>query len=358
MLDLEKELESLNELALSSDDLFSRTGKEKLLEISVDDISSKEQARKVFEDIDSLAQSLKEVGQLTPINVSVDPDHDGKYIIEQGERRWRAAKAAGLQTIKCVVVKAPEAEDREIRQLTENIQRDSMRPHEISAVFAKLIAKDMNNAEIGRLFGWSRQRVKVFTDMIGMPDVLLKASKSGEISDSISFQILSRYAKIAGMDALTDALEAHKDPDGKISISRIEAQNLIRAFNEKKENAAVKTSADKESDPGHLPLSLKRSLAEQSDPEEKSDEKSVANNRSGASSPDSVRLDLPNDCVQTRIVLRVKVTTGKNEVFREGVLLSNALCKDKPWCVVVRFDDGLTQLVNVGDVRLTAAVLP
>lgn len=356
MLDLDKELESLNELALSSEDLFNRAGKDKLLEISVDDISSKEQARKVFEDIDSLAQSLKEVGQLTPINVSEDPEHEGKYIIEQGERRWRAAKAAGLETIKCVVVEAPEAEDREIRQLTENIQRDSMRPHEISAVFAKLIAKGMNNAEIGRLFGWSRQRVKVFTDMIGMPEVLLKASKTGEISDSISFQILCRYAKIAGLDALTDALEAHRDTEGKISISRSEAQNLIRAFNEEKDRAE-KIMSGVEDAPGNLPQSLKRSLASQSEFDETDGAEAASNNRKDSTVAESARLELPTDCIQTRTVLRVKVSS-ENESVREGILLSNALCKDKPWCVVVKFDDGKTELVNAGDVKLTAAVLP
>lgn len=356
MLDLDKELESLNELALSSEDLFNRAGKDKLLEISVDDISSKEQARKVFEDIDSLAQSLKEVGQLTPINVSEDPEHEGKYIIEQGERRWRAAKAAGLETIKCVVVEAPEAEDREIRQLTENIQRDSMRPHEISAVFAKLIAKGMNNAEIGRLFGWSRQRVKVFTDMIGMPEVLLKASKTGEISDSISFQILCRYAKIAGLDALTDALEAHKDTEGKISISRNEAQNLIRVFNEEKDRAE-KIKSGVEDAPGNMPQSLKRSLASQSESDETDGAEAASIDRKDTTVAESARLELPTDCIQTRIVLRVKVTDSK-ETVREGVLLSNALCKDKPWCVVVKFDDGKTELVNAGDVKLTAAVLP
>lgn len=356
MLDLDKELESLNELALSSEDLFNRAGKDKLLEISVDDISSKDQARKVFEDIDSLAQSLKEVGQLTPINVSEDPEHEGKYIIEQGERRWRAAKAAGLETIKCVVVDAPEAEDREIRQLTENIQRDSMRPHEISAVFAKLIAKGMNNAEIGRLFGWSRQRVKVFTDMIGMPEVLLKASKTGEISDSISFQILCRYAKIAGLDALTDALEAHRDTEGKISISRSEAQNLIRAFNEEKDRAE-KIKSGVEDAPGNMPQSLKRSLASQSESDETDGAEAASINRKDTTVAESARLELPTDCIQTRIVLRVKVTDSKDTV-REGVLLSNALCKDKPWCVVVKFDDGKTELVNAGDVKLTAAVLP
>lgn len=356
MLDLDKELESLNELALSSEDLFNRAGKDKLLEISVDDISSKEQARKVFEDIDSLAQSLKEVGQLTPINVSEDPEHERKYIIEQGERRWRAAKAAGLETIKCVVVEAPEAEDREIRQLTENIQRDSMRPHEISAVFAKLIAKGMNNAEIGRLFGWSRQRVKVFTDMIGMPEVLLKASKTGEISDSISFQILCRYAKIAGLDALTDALEAHRNTEGKISISRSEAQNLIRAFNEEKDRAE-KIKSGVEDAPGNLPQSLKRSLASQSESDETDGAEAASNNRKDSTVAESARLELPTGCIQTRTVLRVKVSS-ENEFVREGILLSNALCKDKPWCVVVKFDDGKTELVNAGDVKLTAAVLP
>ena len=70
------------------------------------------------------------------------------------------------------------------------------------------------------------------------------------------------------------------------------------------------------------------------------------------------RLELPVDCIQTKVTIRVSVKTEQDAVAREGVLLANAICKDKPWCVVVKFDDGATELVNAGDVRITAAVLP
>lgn len=355
----DKELTSLADISMSSDELFGLVSADKLLEINVDDITSKEQARTVFEDIESLAQSLKEVGQLTPINVSEDPDNPGKYVIEQGERRWRAAKLVGLETIKCVIVDAPQGSDREIRQLTENLQRDSMRPHEVAAVFSKLIARGMNNAEIGRLFGWTRQRVKVFTDMIGMPEVLMTASKSGEISDSICLQTLSRFAKIAGTDALVEALNDYRNEEGKISINRAEAQGLIRAFNEEKEREEAQArgvSAD--ASPSNLPQSTKRSLASQSeddadDIDSGKDEKKSSKHEVGLD-----RLELPADCIQTKVTIRVSVKTEEDAAAREGVLLANAICKDKPWCVVVKFDDGATELVNAGDVRITAAVLP
>ena len=59
-------------------------------ELNLDDIYSIEQPRKKFRKIEELAQSMKELGQQTPI--TVNPDGKGKYIIEQGERRYRAAK--------------------------------------------------------------------------------------------------------------------------------------------------------------------------------------------------------------------------------------------------------------------------
>ena len=87
-----------------------------------------EQARKTFSDesIEELAQSIKNYGILQPIIV----ENKGKYYrIIAGERRWRAAKKAGLTEIPCLVRNEDEQRNKEI-SLIENIQRENLNPIE------------------------------------------------------------------------------------------------------------------------------------------------------------------------------------------------------------------------------------
>lgn len=224
------ELESLGDISLTAQQLLDTPPDgARLLEIEVNKIRSRQQIRKVFADIDSLAESLIEQGQLSPINVSADPDNEGMYVIEQGERRWRAAKKAGFATIKCVVVEAPvDEKKRQLQQLTENLQRDNMRPHEIAAVFAQLNRSGMTNADIARALGWTRQRVQIYSDLKEMPEQLMKASEKGEITDATALQTLTRLYRQKGEKAAKKIIEKFRNEDGKLAISRSQARALLK----------------------------------------------------------------------------------------------------------------------------------
>ena len=88
-------LNSLTSLSQLGQVIHDKSEKGKAFQtLAVDRIYSKAQPRTVFENLEELAESLKELGQQQPIVVS--PDNKGYYVIEQGERRWRAAKLAGL----------------------------------------------------------------------------------------------------------------------------------------------------------------------------------------------------------------------------------------------------------------------
>jgi ParB family chromosome partitioning protein len=88
----------------------------------------KEQPRKRFDEekLDELANSIKQYGVIQPIIVTLKDDY---YQIIAGERRWRAAKKAGLTEIPCLVRTKTEQENREIA-LIENIQRENLNPIE------------------------------------------------------------------------------------------------------------------------------------------------------------------------------------------------------------------------------------
>ncbi|MFQ8599132.1 ParB N-terminal domain-containing protein, partial [Parasutterella sp.] len=92
-----------------------------LTKLPVESIEVRPQVRTVIENIDELAESMKS-GQLMPITVI--KGENNKYVVLQGERRWLAAKKAGLETVEAIVVDAPVSDSERIfGQLTENIQR-------------------------------------------------------------------------------------------------------------------------------------------------------------------------------------------------------------------------------------------
>lgn len=100
-----------------------------------------EQPREEFseEGLERLAQSLRTRGQLQPIRVRWDEGR-GVYVIICGERRWRAARMAGLPTLSCVIMDRP-AEPGELLalQLVENALREDLRPIEQARAYKALL---------------------------------------------------------------------------------------------------------------------------------------------------------------------------------------------------------------------------
>ena len=93
-----------------------------LLQVAIDKIRRDDaQARRDFdaERLEELAASLKEVGILEPLELRPDPQAPNHFIIVFGERRWRAAKVAGLTTVPAIV--NGEARQVRRRQLYENV---------------------------------------------------------------------------------------------------------------------------------------------------------------------------------------------------------------------------------------------
>lgn len=112
-----------------------------------------DQARKKFDDekIEELAASIKQYGVIQPIIVM---PREGFYQIVAGERRWRAAKKAGLTEMPCLVRTKTEQENREI-SLIENIQRENLNPIERARGLRQLLDD----------YGLSQQQL---ADKIGM----------------------------------------------------------------------------------------------------------------------------------------------------------------------------------------------
>ena len=116
---------------------------------------NREQPRKKFdeESLENLASSIKEYGVIQPIIVTKEDDY---YKIVAGERRWRAAKKAGLSEIPCLVRTESEQTNREIA-LIENIQRKNLNPIEKAMGLRRLLDDyNLKQQELADKLGMSR----------------------------------------------------------------------------------------------------------------------------------------------------------------------------------------------------------
>ena len=128
--------------------------------IKIRDIGpNKNQPRKTFdkEKLEALAESLKNHGMVQP--VLVKKETNGMYTIIAGERRWRAAKLAGLKEIPCIIKDYSEKELMEIA-LIENLQREDLNPIEEAEGYRSLMKSfDMTQEDVAQRVGKSRSAV-------------------------------------------------------------------------------------------------------------------------------------------------------------------------------------------------------
>jgi ParB family chromosome partitioning protein len=176
------------------------------------------QPRKHFGDLSEMVASIKEKGILEPILVR---SHEGKYQIIAGERRYQAAKIAGLQHLPCVEVDVDSRGMLEI-SLIENLQRKDLSPFEESAAIQRLCDQfRYTHEEIARKLGKSRTVITEALSLNRMPEEIQERCRQADIiSKSMLLQIVR----------LDTTQEMHKLID-KISgegITRDEARRLNR----------------------------------------------------------------------------------------------------------------------------------
>ena len=137
-------------------------------EIPVDVIEpNPEQPRRRFEavEIDRLAESIRLHGVLQPIVVRRAGD---RYELVVGERRWRAARAAGRETIPAVIADV-ESEDRLELALVENVQRHDLNPMELAHAFRTLTNHGLTQEEIGHRVSLDRSTVANHLRLLELP---------------------------------------------------------------------------------------------------------------------------------------------------------------------------------------------
>lgn len=143
-----------------------------------------DQPRKQFdrEALQALADSIAAYGVLQPIIVRPNPNFEGSFEIVAGERRWRAAKMAGLTEIPAVVL---DGDDMKIAQvaLIENVQREDLNVVEEALGYQTLMDKfDMTQEEVAKQVGKSRPAITNLLRLLDLPEEVLELLRSGELS--------------------------------------------------------------------------------------------------------------------------------------------------------------------------------
>lgn len=142
---------------------------------------NRNQPRKTFsqEELQGLADSIVKYGVISPITVKRTAD---RYTIIAGERRWRAARMAGLNEIPVIIVNADEQKAAEM-SLVENLQRSNLNPVEEAQAYAALIADyDLKQEEVAEKVGKSRTAITNALRLIDLPEAVLSLLSSGALS--------------------------------------------------------------------------------------------------------------------------------------------------------------------------------
>jgi ParB family chromosome partitioning protein len=162
----------------------AKGGEEDLRELPIELISpNPKQPRRGFDQdsLQALAGSLGEQGVLQP--VLVRPKPGGTYELVAGERRWRAAGIAGLETIPALVREREDAAALEVA-LIENMAREDLSPIEEARACAALVEElGLTREDVGRRLGRSRVAVSNLVRLLDLPDEVIELLQQGVLSE-------------------------------------------------------------------------------------------------------------------------------------------------------------------------------
>ena len=145
--------------------------------------------------IRSLAASIADAGIVQPLIVR--PLADGRYELIAGERRWRAAREAGVQTVPAIVRDEAEAE-RLQTALIENVAREDLNPVDEARACAALVEDlGLSKEELARRLGRSRSAISNLIRLLDLPDEALDLLADGDLSEGHGRAIL----QVRGNDA-------------------------------------------------------------------------------------------------------------------------------------------------------------
>ena len=207
----------------------NKTNKLNLSEI----IPNKYQPRKNFDEnnLEDLSNSIRERGVIQPIIVRKSNEDDTKYEIIAGERRWLAARKAGLHDIPVVVTQVDDLKSLEFA-IVENVQRHDLNPLEEAQGYKRLIDEfSYDQEKVSKFIGKSRSYITNSLRLLSLPKSVLQYIEDKKIT--------AGHAKIlVGLD--NAEFIANKIIEKKLSVRQ--SENFVKIF--KKKRVSLSRSTD------------------------------------------------------------------------------------------------------------------
>ncbi|HPR24472.1 MAG TPA: ParB/RepB/Spo0J family partition protein [Bacillota bacterium] len=246
-----------------------KDGEERGIEyIDINNIKpNRNQPRKVFseEKINELADSIKEHGVIQPLIVRTA---ESGYELVAGERRWRAARTAGLKEVPCILRKLTEEENM-LLAVVENMQREDLNPIEEAEGLGNMIeAFGLTQEQISKSVGKSRPYITNALRLLKLPDEIKEMISSGKISQghgrvllSVSdrkkqFDLAKRIVKEDLSVRVTEALAEEKKEKGKKTKARKMTKNpdVLQIERELKDALGTKVSINMKGKKGRIEI--------------------------------------------------------------------------------------------------------
>tara|TARA_B100001115_G_scaffold184240_1_gene185825 strand:- start:1433 stop:2275 length:843 start_codon:yes stop_codon:yes gene_type:complete len=196
-----------------------------------DIVPNKFQPRKVFEEdnLQDLTNSIKERGVIQPIIVRKADSDPSKYEIIAGERRWLAARKAGLHDIPVVITEADDLKSLEFA-IVENVQRNDLNPLEEAQGYKRLIDEfSYDQDKVSKFIGKSRSYISNSLRLLNLPSDVLDFLENNKISPG--------HAKIlVGLE--NASFVANKIIENKLSVRQ--SENFVKLLKKSKKRKISK----------------------------------------------------------------------------------------------------------------------
>ena len=188
----------------------------------------------------ALAASISQFGVLQPIIVTELADGSGTYRIVAGERRWRAARAAGLGEIPAIIFSGDELAAAQV-SLVENIQRRDLSAVEEALAFRDLIERfGLTQDEVADKVGKSRPAVTNSLRLLELPDAVLEMISDGRLS-------MGHARAILGLNDKSDeARTALAEKVAAADLSVRETERLVKSLNAPKNEKKPQPERDEQ----------------------------------------------------------------------------------------------------------------
>lgn len=204
------------------------------------------------EALATLCQSIKEKGVLQPLLVRQKGDF---YEIVAGERRWRAAKLAGLQSVPVIIKDLDDQETLEIA-LIENVQRENLSAIEEAEGFNRLMEEYTYTQEtLGKVVGKSRSYIANMIRLLALPEKVKQAVRENKLSagharalvgvpaaEKLADKIIDKGLSVRETEKLVAELKSGRTVVPSSKVVDVDLQNIIKGL-ENKLNLKVKINA-------------------------------------------------------------------------------------------------------------------